>query len=165
MSAVLRTLDKISENEYIVAKRKGGLGVLFISMLIYGSGSTAGFSFWLFFGSFDSTITFLYVLGFIGLGFIILIAGICLTVQYFKTPRYPVTFKKGNFYFGKKLKCNPMKLGGICGDPAKPDLYNEMKYGTMYFSINGERHKFRFVAELDAVGVTIAKIKDEYTRY
>ena len=154
MSA-LRFLEKISEDEYLVAKRKRGLGILFFLMIICGFCSSVVSAFCLLFIRGLDFETIITILGFIVGGIVIFALGIHAAVVYFKTPKIAITFKRGNFYFGKYLKCNPTKLGDI----------SSSQDGTLYFSVNGEKCVYHYIANVSDVAVVIFNIKRDYTQY
>lgn len=58
-----------------------------------------------------------------------------------------------------------MKLGDISVKLAGQYSYRKYKYGTLYFSANGENHKLAYIAEVETVQDIIVKIKNEYTQY
>ena len=154
MSA-LRSLEKISEDEYLVAKRKRGLGILFFFLIIYGFCSSVVSAFCLLLiGEFNFEVI-ITLLGFIVVGIVTFAFGIRATVVYFKTPKIAITFKRGNFYFGKYLKCNPTKLGDI----------NARQDGTLYFSVNGEKCVYHYIENINNVEAVILNIKRDYTQY
>ncbi len=152
MSAILRSLYKISENEYVVAERKRGLGVLFLFLIIFGF-------FYLFVGILCLFFSLLdYEVIAMGIsGLICFIVGICESVRYFKVRKIAITFKKGNFYIGKKIKCSPIKLGDISVKLAGQHTNRTYKYGTLYFSANGEKHSLSYIADVEIAQEIIAK--------
>ena len=170
MSSILRSLEKTKDGAYIIARKKRGLGVLFFFLIIGSFVSfvigVAGF----FFG-----VIALEAIVFGIVGLVLFGAASIHLIRYFKMPKIVITFKKGNFYIGKKIKCNPMKISDITVKRAEHkqnrqyenNQFREVQStsGTLCFIANGEKHELDYLDEVEYVVWRMVKIQKEYAAY
>lgn len=158
MSTYLTSLPKTNHGtEYVVARRKGGYGVLFIIMIFIG---------------FDCIVVnaaSFFLVGFyainvvtVMMGFALFIGGITLSVEYYKIPEVAISYKSGVFRIGKNLTCNPSELGQIGIPNAQSSNADYSKTGELLLVIKGKRYVFRFIAEVRKVEVIMTQIKQEF---
>ena len=158
MSTYLTSLPKTNHGtEYVVARRKGGYGILFILMIFIG------------FDWIAVNIASIFLAGFhainvvtVMMGFALFIGGITLSVEYYKIPEVAISYKNGVFRIGKNLTCNPSELGQIGIPNSLNSNVDYSKSGELLLVIRGQRYAFRFIAEVRKVEVIMTQIKQEF---
>ncbi|MDE6613445.1 MAG: hypothetical protein K2K28_02705 [Clostridia bacterium] len=159
MASVLSKLDRNKDGEFIVAKRKRGIGAVFILELIGGLHCIVGGLVCFLLGVLDFETVIIAVLG-----IALLILGIFNSVRYFSLPKHAITYKNGIFRLPKKTFCKPSELGDISIKRTQNLVFVQIYSGTLYYAVKGEKRVMRYISDIEQVEEDIAQIKREYTQ-
>ena len=159
MASVLSKLDRNANGEFIVAKRKRGIGAVFLFGIIVGADLIVSGLVCLLFGVLDFEVAIMAVIG-----IPMLILGIVNSVKYFSLPKYAITYKDGAFRLPKKTTCKPSEFGDISIKKTQNLVIVQIYAGTLYYSVNGEKRVMHYLADIEQVEADIVQIKREYTQ-
>ncbi|MDE6105381.1 MAG: hypothetical protein K2G38_06860 [Clostridia bacterium] len=159
MASVLSKLDRNANGEFIVAKRKRGIGAVFLFGIIAGADLIVSGLVCLLFGVLDFEVAIMAVIG-----IPMLILGIVNSAKYFSLPKYAITYKDGAFRLPKKTTCKPSEFGDISIKKTQNLVIVQIYAGTLYYSVNGEKRVMHYLADIEQVEADIVQIKREYTQ-
>lgn len=159
MASVLSKLDRNANGEFIVAKRKRGIGAIFLFGIIAGADLIVSGLVCLLFGVLDFEVAIMAILG-----IPMLILGIVNSAKYFSLPKYAITYKAGAFRLPKKTTCKPSEFGDISIKKTQNLVIVQIYSGTLYYSVKGEKRVMHYIADIEQVEADIVQIKREYTQ-
>lgn len=144
------------EGEIIVAKKKTGIAVAFISFIVLGVIMLAlgGVMY-----ARSETIEVLIIMGIVGL--ILVGLGLFVTINFFKIPKAVIVYRDGMLYMPKGLTCTPDELDHIL--VTVRSYYGiANKWGRLTLTINGKKHNFNYIDKIQDAADVLSDIKDEY---
>lgn len=144
------------EGEIIVAKKKTGIAVAFISFIVLGVIILilGGIMF-----AQKEVLEVLLIMGVVGL--ILVGLGIFVTVKFFQMPKAVIVYRDGVLYMPKGLTCTPDEVNHIL--VTVRSYYGiANKWGKLTLTINGTKHHFNYIDQIQDAADTLSEIKDEY---
>lgn len=127
--------------EEIIARRKGGLLVIQLCFLVI----TAVFAIGIAIGSVTSGEIYLIIAAVVFFALFGLLLYRIIQVQ--KIPAVLITYNQGKLYFADGLECTPHELTNVT---YKRTASRGIQYswGSIRVVVNGETHKFEYVADV-----------------
>ena len=144
------------EGEIIVAKKKTGIAVCFIAFIVLGVILLAigGVMY-----AKSEMIQVLLIMGVVGL--VLVGLGIFVTVNFFKMPKAVIVYRDGVLYMPKGFTCTPDEVNHIL--VTVRSYYGiANKWGKLTLTINGTKHHFNYIDQIQDAADTLSEIKNEY---